>query len=246
MTRWRWAFALLTSAAGAHAVAALLISGSVLVSAGATASPHAHPAALEPTFPTLARPVAPIVSPRWSTEDARENLGEARMVIAAVGPLAGKTVADVGAGEGYYEPRLSRAVGVGGRVVAEDIEAATVAKLARRVRPLGNVAARLGRADDVGLAPASVDVILMVHMYHEITQPFALLWRLRGSLRPGGRVAIVDADRPITDHGTPPDLLKCELGAMGYARESTRWIEKGIYLAVFVPRAAPTKITPCR
>ena len=52
--------------------------------------------------------------------------------------------------------------------------------------------------------PGSVDIVLMVHMYHEITQPYALLWRLRRSLKVGGRIAIVDADRPTPEHGTRP------------------------------------------
>ena len=219
---------------------ALLVVAVVATACDADAPPH------EPVFPAPARPVAPIVSPRWSTEHARDNSGEAKTVIAALGPLAGRTVADIGAGEGYYEPHLARAVGPRGHVVAEDIDAATVAKLARRVRPLRNVSALLGRPDDVALAPASIDVVLMVHMYHEITQPYALLWRLRRSLKVGGRVAIVDADRPTADHGTPPALLACELGAIGYARTSTRPIGDGAYLAVFEPRAVPDTIAVCR
>ncbi len=200
----------------------------------------------EPVFPAPARPVAPIVSPRWSNERARNDAGEARMVIAAIGPLTGRTVADIGAGEGYYEPPLARAVGPRGHIIAEDIDADTVARLRSRVRRLHNVTALLGKPDDVALAPGSVDVVLMVHMYHEITQPYALLWRLRASLKVGGRVAIVDADRPTADHGTPPSLLACELGAIGYARTATRPIGRGIYLAVFEPRAVPDAIPVCR
>jgi SAM-dependent methyltransferase len=247
VTRRRAIVALLTSAAAAHLVAAVLVGGSALTAIRAWAGPHGRVAAAhEPSFPTPDRPVAPTVSPRWSTEDAREHRGEADKVIAALGNLTGKTVADVGAGEGYYEPHLSRAVGGTGRVIAEDIDAKTVAKLARRVRGLHNVTATLGRADNVGLARSSADVVLMVHMYHEITQPFALLWRVRASLRPGGRIAVVDADRPTANHGTPPALLQCELAAMGFAREATQVIDDGIYLAVFVPRATPTTIVPCR
>lgn len=222
--------------------------GLIAIAAATTAvvgGPHgASPP--EPRFPAPDRPVAAIVSPRWSTEDEREHVGEAAKVIGALGDLTGKTVADVGAGEGYYEPRLSRAVGPAGRVIAEDIDADTVAKLTRRVRAFRNVTTSLGRADNVGLAPSSTDVVLMVHMYHEITQPYALLWRVRASLKPGGRVAIVDADRPTANHGTPPALLQCELAAMGFARESAQAIDDGIYLAVFVPRAAPATIVPCR
>lgn len=197
-------------------------------------------------FPAPSRPVAPVVSPRWSSEDARERVGEAAKVIARLGPLAGRTVADIGAGEGYYEPHLARAVGPGGTVIAQDIDAATVAKLAARVARFGNVRTMLGRPDDARLPANGVDVALMVHMYHEIAQPYALLWRLRASLKEGGRVAIVDADRPTGDHGTPPRLLACELAAVGYARTGTSEIEDGIYLATFVKRAAPAKISVCR
>lgn len=236
----------MSAAVGGRIVAALLIGGSALTAASALAGPHGQATKHEPAFPAPARPVAPVVSPRWSTEDEREHVGEADKVIAALGSLKGLTVADVGAGEGYYEPHLSRAVGRGGHVIAEDIDAATVAKLARRVAPLGNVRTLLGRADNAGLPVDSTDVALMVHMYHEIAQPYAMLWRLRAGLRAGGRIAIVDADRPTADHGTPPKLLTCELAAIGFVRQSSRMIEDGIYLAVFVPRAVPATIVPCR
>ncbi len=218
----------------------------LLLAVAAAAFPAAAAPAGEPVFPVPARPVAPIVSDRWSNEAARNDAGEARSVIAALGPLAGRTVADIGAGEGYYEPPLSRAVGPHGRVVAEDIDPATVARLARRVRRYRNVATLLGRPDAVPLDANSVDVVLMVHMYHEITQPYALLWRLRRSLKVGGRIAIVDADRPTQNHGTPPALLACELGAIGYARTGGRSIGQGVYLAVFEPRALPDTIAVCR
>ncbi len=219
----------------------IVVGGAALTAIGASAAPQS-----EPVFPAPGRPVSPIVSPRWSTERMRNDAGEARTVIAALAPLKGRTVADIGAGEGYYEPPLSRAVGRKGRVVAEDIDAATVSSLARRVRPLTNVTALLGRPDDAALAPASFDVVLMVHMYHEIGQPYALLWRLRRSLRVGGRIAIVDADRPTGEHGTPPALLACELGAIGYARTSSRPLGQGVYLAIFEPRAVPETIRVCR
>jgi len=221
-------------------VRAIVVLAAAGVALGGAAPPR------EPVFPAPARPVAPIVSDRWSNEAARNDAGEARTVLAALGLLAGRTVADIGAGEGYYEPPLSRAVGPRGRVIAEDIDAATVAKLARRVRRFRNVTPLLGAADAVPLDPGSVDVVLMVHMYHEITQPYALLWRLRRSLKVGGRIAIVDADRPTLNHGTPPALLACELGAIGYARTGGRAIGQGVYLAVFEPRALPDAIAVCR
>ena len=57
---------------------------------------------------------------------------------------------------------------------------------------------------------------MLVHMYHEIRQPYEFLWNLRPALRAGGRVVVIDADRPTKDHGTPPMLLQCEFAVVGY------------------------------
>ena len=103
---------------------------------------------------------------------------------------------------------------------------------------------------DPRLPPASVDVALLVHMYHEIEQPFGLLANLLPALRPGARVAILDTIRPTQQHGTPAALLDCELGAVGYRRVATLPLEDGAeYLAVFEPPAQPPRpetIKPCQ
>ena len=83
------------------------------------ASCRAHPN--EPQFPQADRPVAPIVGGTFSTEDARDRAGEAEEVMQLAGVKPGMSVADVGAGEGYYTVRLARVVGPKGRVLAEDI-----------------------------------------------------------------------------------------------------------------------------
>lgn len=205
-----------------------------------------------PRFPAPDRPVAPVVSPRWSTEDARDRAGEARMVMAQAGVVPGMSVADIGAGEGYYTLRLAARVGHDGRVLAEDIFSATRDALATRVarERLDNVSVTLGTADDPQLPPASFDRIMMIHMYHEIQQPYAFLWRLRPALRAGGLVIIVDADRPTQAHGTPPALLRCEFAAVGYRMvELHDMPAAGGYLAAFRAdgaRPAPGAIKPCR
>ena len=204
----------------------------------------------EDAFPAPTRPVAAIVSSRWSSEDIRDNAGEADAVIAALGIRRGMTVADIGAGEGYYEPHLSKAVGTTGTVIAQDIVPETLAKLAQRVDAAkwSNVLVARGEAHDPRLPPHSVDVALLVHMYHEVDAPFALLWNLRAALKSGGRIAVVDADRPTADHGTPPALLECEFAAVGYARQSARPMGEGAYLAVFAPVGpppVPASIVPC-
>jgi ubiquinone/menaquinone biosynthesis C-methylase UbiE len=202
-------------------------------------------------FPAAKRPVADIVSSRWSTEEERDRLREADLVMDLAGIAKGMTVADIGAGEGYYTIRLAARVGAKGRVLAQDIVPAYRDALAERVsrERLDNVSVKLGLPNDPKLPANSFDRVLLVHMYHEIEAPFEFLWRLRPSLRAGGRVVIVDADRPTEAHGTPPALLACELKAVGYQQVAFR--EKpqaGGYVAMFEargPAPAPSSIKPC-
>lgn len=206
----------------------------------------------EPAFPAADRPVATIVSARWSNEEARDRLNEAPRVMDKAGIAKGMTVADIGAGEGYYTTRLSQRVGPEGRVLAEDIVPGVRDALAERIsrERIANVSVRLGVPDDPRLPPASFDRILMVHMYHEIASPYAFLWAMRPALRPGGRVVVVDADRPTQNHGTPPELLRCEFAAVGYRQVSLEPMPSaGGYLAMFEAvgkRPAPDAIVPCR
>ena len=203
-------------------------------------------------FPAADRPVAAIVSPRWSTEEARDRVNEAGEVMAKAGIKPGMTVADIGAGEGYYTIRLAARVGKDGRVLAEDIVAGVRDALALRVarERLENVSVRLGAPADPRLPPASFDRVLMVHMYHEIEQPYEFLWRMRPSLKADGLVIVVDADRPTQNHGTPPALLKCEFAAVGYMQVETYDMPSaGAYLAAFRPSGArpdPRAIKACR
>src|SRR5436309_15316911 len=123
----------------------------------------------EPRFPTAHRDVAPTVSDTFSTEDARDRLGEAEQVMELAGIKPGMSVADVGAGEGYYTVRLARVVGPRGRVLAEDIVPEVRDQLSDRVQRerLDNVAVKLGSADNPMLPGASFDRVFLVHMYHE-------------------------------------------------------------------------------
>jgi ubiquinone/menaquinone biosynthesis C-methylase UbiE len=202
-------------------------------------------------FPPASRPVASIVSPRFSTEDQRESEGEAKRVMDSAGTSAGMTVADIGAGEGYYTVRLAQRVGARGRIVAEDIMPDTTAKLADRITraALRNVSVVLGTAEDSKLTAATFDQIYLVHMYHEISAPYEFLWQLRPALKPGGQVVIVDADRPTASHGTPPALLDCELAAVGYTPVKRERIEAvDAYVALYEargPRPEPAAIKAC-
>lgn len=204
------------------------------------------------SFPEAQRDSAPIVSDSFSTEDARDRLGEAEAVIGFAGIEPGMSVADIGAGEGYYTVRLARAVGARGRVLAEDIVPETRDRLALRVQREGldNVSVRLGAPDNPKLPAASFDRIFLVHMYHEVEQPYAFLWHLRGGLKPGGAIVVVDANRPIKRHGTPPRLLDCELAALGLTRASGVPLEgSDSYTALYkiaTSRPEPRAIKRCQ
>jgi len=228
------------------AVAAALQGGCSRTDPDAGRSPDAR------GFPRADRPVSRIVSTQFSTEDQRDRLGEARLVMewAAVAP--GMTVADIGAGEGYYTVRLAERVRRAGRVLAEDIDPGAIERLGRRIEKerLDNVSIKLGRPDDPMLPESSFDRIFMVHMYHEVAEPYAFLWHLRPALKPGGSVVVVDADRPTNAHGTPPDLLFCEFSALGFRLVGFGRNPNLVgYYARFElagPRPAPAAIRPCR
>lgn len=202
-------------------------------------------------FPAPARPVASIVSDSYSTERARDRLNEAHAVMDKAGIKRGMTVADIGAGEGYYTIRLAARVGAKGRVLAEDIVPQVRDRLAERVarERLDNVSVRLGDPANPRLPAGSFDRVLMVHMYHEIAQPYEFLWNVRPALKPDGRLVVVDANRPTSRHGTPPALLACELRAVGFQRvQQFPMPSAGGYLAIFKaegPRPAPEAIRPC-
>lgn len=202
-------------------------------------------------FPTADRPVASIISTRWSNEESRDRLREAERIMAAADVRPGMTVADIGAGEGYYTVRLARRVGPTGRVLAEDIMPEIIDALGRRVNRENwtNVSVKLGTPDDPKLPNASFDRVFLVHMYHEIEEPYAFLWRLRPSLKPGGQIIVVDANRLTQNHGTPPPQLKCEFEAVGYKQlEQRNTPSAGGYLARFTPSGArpdPAEINPC-
>ena len=205
----------------------------------------------EQRFPKPHRDVAPIVGDAFSTEDARDRLGEAEQVMTLAAITPGMWVADVGAGEGYYTIRLAPAVGPRGRVLAEDIIGDTRDRLAQRVQGerLDNVAVLLGKPDDPMLPRGSFDRILLVHMYHEVQSPYAFLWNLREGLKPNGEVVVVDADRPTRRHGIPLKLLTCEFAALGMERVKMAMLTGGdAYLATFrikAPRPRPADIKAC-
>ena len=136
----------------------------------------------------------------------------------------GASVADIGAGSGFITERLSARVGPTGRVFANDLQPQMLQILGRRLaqRNITNVTLVQGTIDDPKLDPASVDLEIMVDVYHELSQPQAMLRRLRAALKPGGRLVLLeyrkeDPTIPIKfEHKMSVAEAKMELEAEGF------------------------------
>ena len=137
-------------------------------------------------------------------------------------------------------------------MLAGDIDREALNRLGQRVERerLDNVSVRLGTPDDPKLPENSFDRIFMVHMYHEVQEPYAFLWRLWPALREGGRVIVVDVDRPTNRHGIPPLLLSCEFARVGFELDAFKDAPAlAGYYAQFkraATRPEPQAIKPCR
>jgi predicted methyltransferase len=220
-------------------VAALLfLLPGAAVGQAATASPDS-------ALPDAGRPVARIVSIAWDDEVRRDAVGEADRVMALLKLGPGARVADIGAGAGYYTTRVARRVAPGGVVYAQDIKQQILDSLGARVEreKLRGVTLVLGEPDDPRLPHGSAEVALLSHMYHEIARPYDFLYNLHAGLAPEGRVAVIDSDKPTASHGTPPDLLRCEMAALGYRELSFDLLRPAQgYLAVFAaPETLPAR-----
>jgi SAM-dependent methyltransferase len=230
-------------------VAALAAAGAFAVEISYLAPPGVPADA----FPAPRRPVAPIVSPSRSAEDRRDDLDEDGEIARLLEIKRGMTVADIGAGSGYHTVRLSPRLGPTGSIIAEDVTRDYLAELAKRTGQLKltNVKLALGEPHDPRLPASSLDAAILVHMYHEIAQPYAFLYNLAPALKPSARIGIVDQERPTPEHGTPIEFLRCELAAVGYRAIATYQLAgDGGYLAVFAPpdaasRKSPKNIIPC-
>ncbi len=148
--------------------------------------------------------------PKWSAlfddpkRDAFQKPGE---TVAALGITKGMTVADLGAGTGYFSKRLSAAVGETGTVYAVDVEPNLVVHLRDRAEreKAKNVIPVLASLDDPRLPARAVDLVLMVDTFHHLDHRLAYLKHLRTRLRDGGRIAVVDWKEGKLDQGPPPD-----------------------------------------
>lgn len=150
-----------------------------------------------------------------SGRDERLHINQV-MDILSIAP--GKTVADIGAGSGWFTVRAARRVTGSGTVYAVDINPEALQYINRRLQKeqLHNVKTVLGKSDNPELPPDTIDSVLLLKTYHEVAEPVALLRNLRTSLKPGARVGIIDRDGDGEDHGVHKDVVLREAGKAGY------------------------------
>lgn len=206
---------------------------------------HAQRGLPADSFPAPARAISAIVAPRWIAEDRRDALGEADRVMTALRIRRGMVVADIGAGDGYYVAKLAAQLGPEGKVLANDIEPRYLQLLRQRASRARwtNVEVIEGLPHNPLLPDTSVDVALMIHMYHEIENPFGLLYHLAFAMKPAGLVGVLDVEAPTDRHGTPTGLLRCEFQALGYAYVRRDILADGAYLVTFRAPTAAVRAT---
>jgi precorrin-6B methylase 2 len=130
----------------------------------------------------------------WLERPEREEEENPKKLLAELKLKEGDVVADIGAGSGYYSFRMAKLVGEKGKVLAVDIqpEMLDMIKARSKKEKINNVEPVMGAEADPKLKPESVDVILLVDVYHEFAQPYEMTEKMVASLKPGGRLVFVE------------------------------------------------------
>ena len=157
----------------------------------------------------------------WLDRPEREVEEAPEALLDALGTLTGMTVADIGAGSGYFAFRLAQRVGAGGRVLAVDIQDEMLHIIRRRAaqRKIENVEPIRGTIQNPGLSPESVDLALLVDVYHEFSHPWEMIQGIHQALKPGGRLVLVEyrAEDPTVPilrlHKMSQDQVRREISA---------------------------------
>ena len=139
-------------------------------------------------------------------------------VMDILGIKNGKTVADIGAGSGWFTVRAAKRVASNGLVLAVDINPQATRYIGERAQKehLQNIKTIQSQPDDPLLPAGSVDAVLMLKTYHEIAQPVTLLRNLRAALRPGAKVGIIDRNGNGENHALDKDVVIREAKEAGY------------------------------
>jgi len=172
---------------------------------------------------TLAQPMS-WQGADWLERGDRESTEKPEHVLDVLDVKEGMVVADVGAGSGYFTMRISKRVGARGRVIATDLQPEMLAMIKKKVdeTKATNVVTIVSTPRDAKLPRGEIDLVLMVDVYHELPWPSETLAQIKSSLRPNGRVALVeyraeDPDVQIKpEHKMTLDQIKKELTANAF------------------------------
>jgi SAM-dependent methyltransferase len=192
---------------------AMSLAGSARLSTGHTGAQHAIPAQAQPrkTSPAYTGDLS-----RFEAKDRAQRL-QVERVMDILGIKPGVTVADIGAGSGWFTVRAARRTG-NAKVYAVDINPTFLQHIRERARREGfhNIHTILDNDHDPLLPPNSIDSVLLLKTYHEIAQPVRFLKSLRKALKPGARVGIIDRNGMGDDHGIDAGVVVDEARQAGY------------------------------
>jgi ubiquinone/menaquinone biosynthesis C-methylase UbiE len=206
----------------------------------------------------MGRPIAGVMTwdgADWLFRETRIEEEQPEAMLEALKIPRGAAVADVGAGPGYHSIRLARRVGAKGTVYATDVQSEMLRMLRSNARIAGvsNIKAIRCTQTDPGLPEESVDLILMVDVYHECSDPEATLQGLRSALRPGGRLVLVefraeDPEVPIKpEHKMTLEQVRRELEPQGFTFKESLEFLPWQHVIIFEKRAdadAKTNTSP--
>ena len=224
-----------------------LIAG-VLAAAALTVAALGVP---QGTHPVSGRRIASVMDARgsaWLDRPEREREEAPAKAIAALDIRPGQTVADIGAGSGYYTVRLAAAVGPKGRVFATDIQPEMLALIRARTAEKSGAAAGqveivLGTPTESKLPDGAVDLALMVDVYHELAQPQVFLRSVKRALKPDGRLVLIEFRKESTwvpireEHKMSVREARSELEAEGFTFDGVIDVLPWQHILVFRPGA---------
>jgi ubiquinone/menaquinone biosynthesis C-methylase UbiE len=186
----------------------------------------------EDVHPITHRRIAQVMGPGgadWLVRPERQSEEHPDDALNALNIQKGWAIADIGAGVGYFTWRLAERVGPGGAVYAEDIQREMLDQLEKNMhdRHIANVRPVLGTIDDPKLPASSMDLILLVDVYHEFSEPEKMLDHMRDALKPGGRLVLLeyraeDPNVPIRpEHKMTVKQVRAEVEPEGYKFEQS-------------------------
>ena len=198
----------------------IAVSVALVIAAGALVEAQRR----HPVSGRIFAPVMGVGGASWLERPEREDEEAPSKALDALELKPGMVVADIGAGSGYYSSRIAKRVGPTGRVYATDIQPGMIALLDRRIKSEGltNVTTVLGGLADPKLPPKSIDLAIMVDVYHELQEPQIFLQLLKEAFKPGGRLVLLefrkeDPKVPILEvHKMSVAEVKQELEAEGF------------------------------